>query len=175
MYEYRCYTPNNCTPTCKCIELEHIDSGNGKLVGHTSPEQVDSIKNIFHAGNILFGKLRPYLRKIVLAPFDGICCSECLVLVCEDSVLPTFLHQRLFMDDFINAANTTTGTKMPRADWKYLKTFCLKLPPKEEQQAIADILSAADREIDLLEEELAQQELKKKSLMQLLLTGIVRV
>ena len=49
------------------------------------------------------------------------------------------------------------------------------MPDKEEQQAIADILSAADKEIDLLEQELAQQEQKKKSLMQLLLTGIVRV
>jgi len=49
------------------------------------------------------------------------------------------------------------------------------MPDKEEQQAIADILSAADKEIDLLEQELVQQEQKKKSLMQLLLTGIVRV
>ena len=49
------------------------------------------------------------------------------------------------------------------------------MPDKKEQQAIADILSAADKEIDLLEQELAQQEQKKKSLMQLLLTGIVRV
>ena len=49
------------------------------------------------------------------------------------------------------------------------------MPDKEEQQAIADILSAVDKEIDLLEQELTQQEQKKKSLMQLLLTGIVRV
>ena len=51
----------------------------------------------------------------------------------------------------------------------------ISIPSTDEQQAIADILSAADKEIDLLEQELAQQEQKKKSLMQLLLTGTVRV
>ena len=167
--------PSDCDVLCKCIELEHIESENGRLLGYTTPERLQSLKTVFHAGNILFGKLRPYLRKIVLASFDGICCSECWVLICTSCVYPAYLHARLFMDDFILAANATSGTKMPRADWHYLKDFRIKIPELKEQQAIADILTAADQEIDLLEQELAQQEKKKKSLMQLLLTGIVRV
>ena len=79
------------------------------------------------------------------------------------------------MDDFISASCTTSGTKMPRADWRYMKKFLLHIPSLKEQQAIADILSAADKEIDLLEQELVQQQQQKKSLMQLLLAGIARV
>ena len=168
-------SPADCDKSSKCIELEHIAVENGKLLGHCSPERVQSLKTVFHKNDILFGKLRPYLKKIILAPFDGICCSECWVLKVANNINPAFLYNRLFMDDFISASCTVSGTKMPRADWQYVKDFQLFIPEITEQQAIADILSAADKEIDLLEQELAQQEQKKKSLMQLLLTGIVRV
>lgn len=168
-------SPADCDKSCKCIELEHIAVESGKLLGHCSPERVQSLKTVFHKNDILFGKLRPYLKKIILAPFDGICCSECWVLKVAYNINPAFLYNRLFMDDFISASCTVSGTKMPRADWQYVKDFQLFIPEITEQQAIADILSAADKEIDLLEQELAQQEQKKKSLMQLLLTGIVRV
>ena len=168
-------SPADCDKSCKCIELEHIAVESGKLLGHCSPERVQSLKTVFHKNDILFGKLRPYLKKIILAPFDGICCSECWVLKVAYNINPAFLYNRLFMDDFISASCTVSGTKMPRADWQYVKDFQLFIPEITEQQAIADILSAADKEIDLLEQELVQQEQKKKSLMQLLLTGIVRV
>jgi len=168
-------SPADCDKSCKCIELEHIAVESGKLLGYCSPERVQSLKTLFHKNDILFGKLRPYLKKIILAPFDGICCSECWVLKVAYNINPAFLYNRLFMDDFISASCTVSGTKMPRADWQYVKDFQLFIPEITEQQAIADILSAADKEINLLEQELAQQEQKKKSLMQLLLTGIVRV
>ncbi len=73
-------------------------------------------------------------------------------------------------------ARQTQGTSIKGITVAEIKHFQLAVPQSlKEQQAIADILSAADKEIDLLEQELAQQEQKKKSLMQLLLTGIVRV
>ena len=69
-----------------------------------------------------------------------------------------------------------TDTAIPHMSPKDILGYAFYMPTyAKEQQAIADILSAADKEIDLLEQELAQQEQKKKSLMQLLLTGIVRV
>lgn len=69
----------------------------------------------------------------------------------------------------------TSGMKVFGINTENLGKIKLSLPPIQEQQAIADILSAADKEINLLEQELVQQQQKKKSLMQLLLTGIVRV
>ena len=68
-----------------------------------------------------------------------------------------------------------TDTAIPHMSPKDILGYAFYMPTcAKEQQAIADILSAADKEIDLLEQELAQQEQKKKSLRQLLLTGIVR-
>ena len=68
------------------------------------------------------------------------------------------------------------GTNINNLTPQEIENLKVNIPDNlKEQQAIADILSAADKEIDLLEQELAQQEQKKKSLMQLLLTGIVRV
>lgn len=70
--------------------------------------------------------------------------------------------------------NLLTGTNYPALNGQDVGNLIFAIPPtQKEQQAIADILSAADQEIDLLEQELEQQEKKKKSLMQLLLTGIV--
>jgi len=168
-------SPDNCDDSYKCVELEHIESETGKLLGYCSPRGLKSIKTVFHKNDILFGKLRPYLKKIALAPFCGICCSECIVFNINNNIVPNFLYNRLLLDDFIAVSCTASGTKMPRADWRYMKKFLLRIPSLREQQAIADILSAADEEIDLLEQELAQQQQKKKSLMQMLLTGIVRV
>lgn len=68
-----------------------------------------------------------------------------------------------------------SGNTFKEISKKAIDTYSVTIPERKEQQAIAEILSAADQEIDLLEQELTEQEKKKKSLMQLLLTGIVRV
>lgn len=73
------------------------------------------------------------------------------------------------------AISKYTQGGQPNFNAAIIKSLPINAPKLDEQKAIADILSAADKEIDLLEQELAQQEQKKKSLMQLLLTGIVRV
>ena len=73
------------------------------------------------------------------------------------------------------AISKYTQGGQPNFNAAIIKALPINMPEIAEQQAIADILSAADKEIDLLEQELVQQEQKKKSLMQLFLTGIVRV
>ena len=72
-------------------------------------------------------------------------------------------------------ANTSSGTKMPRAEWSMVQNFVVELPTIAEQKAIANVLAAADQEITLLNAELEVWQQKKKALMQLLLTGLVRV
>lgn len=92
-------------------------------------------------------------------------------------VLPYFLKYLIMNPVFGSYADAVkTTTAIPHISPRDILTFKVNIPKdKKEQQAIADILSAADREIDLLTQELEQQEKKKKSLMQLLLTGIIRV
>ncbi len=168
--------PQTCGTYYPCIELEHIESGTGRLLGWTDSGKQASIKTVFKSGDILFGKLRPYLRKIVKASFDGVCSGEIWViqLRCKD-ICSDFLFYLMQGDRFIATANTTTGTKMPRVDWSLLKDFEIGFPEYAEQTAIAKVLSTADKEIDLLKQELAAWKEKKKGLAQLLLTGLVRV
>lgn len=160
----------------RCIELEHLNQDTGTINGWTDSKNQKSIKNVFSEGQVLFGKLRPYLRKFWFASFSGVCSSEIWVL---DSVKGASSNDYLFFlvqsNRFIQIANATTGSKMPRADWSYLSKFPFKTPKIPEQQKIASVLSAADKEIGLLQSELATLRGQKRGLMQRLLTGEVRV
>lgn len=154
-----------------CIELEHISKEAGKIIGYTDSKSQLSIKNLFYKGQILFGKLRPYLRKYYKAEFNGVCSSEIWVLngkkVCNE-----FLFYLVQSDKFAQIANVTTGSKMPRADWDYMKEIPFEIPPMREQEKIAEILSHADEMINQCERLIALKQKYKKGLMQRLFTPL---
>lgn len=159
-----------------CIDLEHIESETGKLLGHTSAGDNASLKTVFQRGDILFGKLRAYLRKYWLTDRTGVCSTEIWVLPPNKTLLTSqYLFQIIKTDLFIDAANSTTGTHMPRSDWDTVKNYTFGLPPIDEQQAIAGVLSAADREIESLEKKLALWKEQKKYLLNNLVTGTIRL
>src|SRR5205085_2921636 len=70
------YNPEKEKVNYKCIELEHLVSETPTLLGYVDSSNSGSIKNKFQKGDVLFGKLRPYLKKYLQAPFDGVCSSE---------------------------------------------------------------------------------------------------
>lgn len=159
-----------------CIELEHIAQGAGGLNGTSFTNNQMSDKSRFYTGDILFGKLRPYLRKYWFADFSGVCSTEIWVFKNQaDKCLPEYLYQLVQTDHFVDGTNISSGTHMPRADWKVVKDIIFKLPPLPEQQKIAQILTAADNEIELLQKKLAFLKQEKTALMQQLLTGKRRV
>ena len=125
------------------VGLEHIESWTGRLLP-LDPDLVPTgISNRFRAGDMLFGKLRPYLAKACNVDFVGLCSSELLVL---RAARPDrrFLLYRLLADGFISLVDASTyGAKMPRASWDFIGSCALPVPPIEEQSAIADFL---DRE-----------------------------
>lgn len=167
--------PSHSSSNYKCLELEHFDEGTGRINGFTEIRCQKSIKNKFEVGHVLFGKLRPYLRKFWLATFSGVCSSEVWVLSgisnkCDNA----FLFYLVQDSRFIQSANVSTGTKMPRADWGYVSGFPFPLPPVSEQKKIALILSTWDRAIEKTEQLIAQKQQLKKGLMQQLLTGKMR-
>lgn len=167
--------PKSTKQNYPCIDLEHINGEKACLIGSSDSLQSLSVKTQFYKGDILFGKLRPYLRKIIIAPFDGVCCSEIWAFSVSNNTNNYFVFQYLRLDRIIAKANITTGTKMPRSDWDSFQNIAIPLPPLPEQEAIAEVFSTADEELSLLERELEQEKLRKKALMQLLLTGLVRV
>ena len=133
------------------IGLEHIiqEALRFNSVGHST--DVSSNKFIFKKSDVLFGKLRPYFRKVVKPNFSGICSTDIWVFRAKDGFLQDFLFYFLANWDFVDTASGGEGgTRMPRADWKFLSQTKWSLPPLPEQKAIATVLSSLDDKIDLL-------------------------
>ena len=135
----------------KYIGLEHIGQGSFLLDGLGIASDANSNKSIFKSGDILYGKIRPYFKKVLRPKFSGICSTDILVLNSKDEKLidQGYLHQIIKTQEFTDkAVETSSGTKMPRADWNSLEKLEFKLPSLQEQQAIASILSAIDDKIE---------------------------
>lgn len=168
--------PRRSGPFEFCVELEHIGQGTGCLIGFTSTSETSSLKSTFQNGDVLFGKLRAYLRKYWLADRDGVCSTEIWVLAARHSAItPEYLFQLVMVDRFVEIASTAYGTHMPRSDWAVVKNFEVNLPTLAEQTAIAAILSDMDAEITALESKLAKARQVKQGMMQELLTGRIRL
>ena len=157
----------------KCVELEHLSQETGKLLGYTNSSEQQSIKNSFEEGQILFGKLRPYLKKFWKAEFEGVCSSEIWVMNGK-KVKNDFLFYLVQTEKFNQIANVSSGSKMPRADWNYMSEIPFDIPPLKEQEKIAEILTTWDEAITKQTELLRAKELLKIALMQKLLSGEVR-
>ena len=159
-----------------CVELEHIESASGVLLGSTSTGDQSSLKSVFRTGDVLFGKLRAYLRKYWLATCSGVCSTEIWVFVPYDRLITTdYLFQLVKTDLFIEAASNAYGTHMPRSDWNVVKNYELQLPPLPEQSAIAEVLSDMDAELAALEQRRDKTRALKQGMMQELLTGRTRL
>jgi type I restriction enzyme S subunit len=135
------------------------------------------LKSVFHAGDVLFGKLRAYLRKYWFADRSGVCSTEIWCLTPKEMLhSKALLFYLVQMDGFIDTASLAYGTHMPRSDWNAVKEFVLRIPQDDEEQAaIATILSDMDTELAELETRLAKTRQLKQGMMQELLTGRIRL
>jgi type I restriction enzyme S subunit len=132
------------------IGLEHIEQQTLRIIGIGDSSDVISQKHRFVAGDILFGKLRPYFRKVVKPTFDGVCSTDIWVIGAKPGFDQKFLFYFLANQCFIDACNrSSSGTRMPRADWAYLSETLWELPFLPQQQYIGEILSALDDKIEL--------------------------
>lgn len=160
----------------RCIELEHLSQGGGSILGYIDSAEQKSMKNEFDEGDVLFGKLRPYLRKYWLAKFGGVCSTEIWVFrVMSDICTKEYLFNIVSSYNFIQKANVSSGSKMPRAEWGYVSKIPILTPPLAEQEKIAEILSTWDKAIEKQTQLIQKLELRKKGLMQQLLTGKKRL
>ena len=161
----------------KFVGLEHINPGEIKIHTYQLDTDVKSSKFRFRRGEILYGKLRPYLDKAVIADFEGICSTDLLVLTnIDNKALAEFLIYLIHSNKFIQNSNSaTSGTNHPRTSWKEISKFKFGLPPLPEQRRIAKILSAVDRKLELERRRKEKLERVKKGLMNELLTGRKRV
>lgn len=135
------------------IALEHIrPNGIGMLNGCGEVGDSVSPKTAFCRGDILYGKLRPNLRKIVRVDTDGVCSTDILAIYGNDLVDGMFLSCLLRSDAlYRHAMKGITGTRMPRTSWNHLQTFKLLLPPLRQQRSIASLLDSIDKVISQTE------------------------
>jgi len=158
------------------VGLEHITSGETRLHNYARSADVKSAKFRFYTGDILYGKLRPYLDKAVIAEFKGICSTDILVLKPKENMIGEFLIYILHSESFIkHAIATMRGTNHPRTSWSAISRYKFGLPDRFEQQKIAEILSTVDKKLEIEREEKVRLEKIKQGLMDLLLTGKIRV
>ena len=167
------YDPTNSKEDLPCIELEHLSQLTGEILGSVSSTNQKSIKNRFDEKSVLFGKLRPYLKKYAQPKFKGVCSSEIWVLTSK-KLIHTFLFQYIQTGYFNQLANMQTGSKMPRSDWNYFTEEDIYYPVDLEQTKIATFLSAVDEKIAQLsrKHELLQQY--KQGMMQQLFSQKLR-
>jgi len=139
--------PKNC-PESKYIGLEHIAQESLVLLGYGKGSDVDSQKQKFYEGDILFGKLRPYFRKVIIAPFDGICSTDIWVVQPKAYIDRDFLFYWMASKEFVDSASVASeGTRMPRAKWDWVSQFKVPLKNNKEQVAAAKILRLLDKKI----------------------------
>ena len=131
------------------LALEHVESWTGRLTASAGGAGFDSQVKRFRSGDVLFGKLRPYLAKVTCPDRSGVCVGEFLVLRPNFTTLsPEYLQHLLRSKPSIDTIDASTfGAKMPRADWQFIGDMQTPLPPFAEQRAIVRYLDHVDRRI----------------------------
>jgi restriction endonuclease S subunit len=133
------------------VGLEHVESWTGRLLLENQPDTVDSVVAEFRAGDVLFGKLRPYLAKAARPDFDGVCTSEILPFSPATECCQSYVMYVLLNAPYIRWLDSLTyGTKMPRVSPEQLGGSFHPVPPVPEQRAIAAFLDRETAKIDAL-------------------------
>jgi restriction endonuclease S subunit len=131
------------------IALENIESWTGRKID--TETEFDGEGIAFESGDILFGKLRPYLAKVYLAEKAGESIGDIFVLGSCAEVIPRYGAECFRTANYIEIIDGSTyGSKMPRASWEFMGSLPFLLPPLPEQQSIADYLDRETSRIDSL-------------------------
>ena len=140
------------------LDLEDIEKDTGKVLVRVKKRDRNaaSTKHQFHAGQVLYSKLRPYLNKVVLADQDGFCTSEILPLEFECIVVPEYARYYLMSPAFLRYANHCSyGVKMPRLGTADGKKAIVPLPPYKEQERIVKAVHKTFALLDSIAESLS--------------------
>lgn len=157
------------------IGMENIESKTGKRI--ESEIESEGLSNKFNQGDILFGKLRPYLAKVFLADIEGICSTEFIVYRTQQ---PQYFHKLLLSDAFINLVDSSTyGAKMPRANADWIGEQLIPIPQEYAQKEISNYIetqsSKIDQAITLQQSQIEKLKEYKATLIDGAVTGKIKV
>ena len=153
-------SPND-RPDDPYVALEHLASGRRFPVRYALASTAQSQKTRYREGDVLFGKLRPYLKKVAIAEGDGVCSTDILALRTHSSsaLCAGYAYYLLASDHVLDyAVEVSAGTRMPRVSFALLSQLRVPVPPLAEQRRIADLMNAVDERIRLSDEALTRSE-----------------
>ena len=123
-------------PEASFIGLEDIEAHTSKILRVRKASEVRSQVSVFKTGDVLYSRLRPYLNKVVVSPFDGVASAEILAIVPTEVTIADFVMLRIKMQDFLNFAALLDKGDRPRVNFEEISTFPINLPPLTEQKRI---------------------------------------
>lgn len=129
----------------RIVGLEHLETENIHLRNWDSIVKGTTFTRRFRKGQVLFGRRRAYLKKAALAEFDGVCSGDIIVMEAKENLNPKLLPFIVNNDNFFDfAVKTSAGSLSPRTKFQYLVEYEFLLPPKDQQEKIAELLWAAN-------------------------------
>ena len=130
------------------VGLEHIESGTSQFLGSIEPTDVKSSTFKFNNSHVLYGRLRPYLNKVLLPDFEGHCSTEIFPIQVKPGLLREYLCHWLMSESVVESINATcTGARMPRADMNEVLNFNIPVPSEQRQHRIVTLLDEAFADI----------------------------
>ncbi|TSE27281.1 hypothetical protein Tsedi_00111 [Tepidimonas sediminis] len=168
--------PDRIEPDTPYIALEHMPRRCISLADWGSAEGLESNKFAFRQGEILFGKLRPYFHKVGVAPVDGVCSTDIVVVAPKNSHWFGFVLGHVSSSEFVEYTNAgSTGTKMPRTSWADMARYEVVLPPEPVAEAMTQLVQpSVERIIAAIHESRTLAQLRD-TLLPKLISGELRV
>jgi type I restriction enzyme S subunit len=162
-------------PGLPYIGMEHVVRDIGLIDSFGSSSDYRSSAPRVYEGDVLYGRLRPYLNKVVISPCEAFASGEFIVLPPNNEIMGKFLQLRLLCQDFVEFAGTLDTGDRPRVSWEQISQFELALPPIDEQikmiSILEDHLSRLDVAVKLADAMEKQSFILRRSLLQAAFTG----
>ena len=134
--------PSELRAAMNYVGLEHLPRKSLSLVNWETADGLESAKAKFSEGDVLFGKLRPYFHKVIVAPFDGVCSTDILVCQSKQRAYHGFAAMQLFSAELIAYADRlSNGAKMPRIGWNDIAAYPLIVPTEPIAAAYTEVVS----------------------------------
>ncbi len=172
----RSVRPDEIDPATPYIALEHMPRRSIALSEWGLADGLESNKFEFERGEMLFGKLRPYFHKVGIAPVNGVCSTDIVVVAPRKDAWFGFVLGHLCSDAFVNYTNSgSTGTKMPRTSWSEMARYQTVLPPKNIAAAFTDLIRPLTDRIIVSIHECRTLAALRDTLLPKLISGELRV
>ena len=168
--------PSDVPPTTPYIGLEHMPRRCIALDAWGRAEDVASGKSQFKQGEILFGKLRPYFHKVGIAPIDGVCSTDIVVVTPKSQDWHGYVISLVSSKAFVDYTDShSAGTKMPRTNWKDMSRYPLTLPPLSVAKAFQSHVADFHRRIMLNVRQDRRLAVLRDALLPKLMSGEIEV